>query len=107
MDPDNRVIITRSLSLVTRFTVHSNFQCFTIIFILLFFIAKSFQPSKEYVLYEWLRSKGLEHYVISFVESGIVDLTDVARLRLPDEDLYDELEIMLPGHKRRLERAGE
>lgn len=66
-----------------------------------------FQPSKEYLLYEWLRSKGLEHYVISFMESGIVDLEEVARLRLPDEELYDELEITLPGHKRRLERAGE
>ena len=105
MDHDDRVLMESQCSYKIYCTF--KFSMFHYYFHFAFFIAKSFQPSKEYVLYEWLRSKGLEHYVISFVESGIVDLTDVARLRLPDEDLYDELEIMLPGHKRRLERAGE
>jgi hypothetical protein len=53
-----------------------------------------------------LRESGLEHYYEGFVQSGIVLLSDVANLSLPDEDLYDELEITLPGHKKRLEYAG-
>ncbi|WAR11705.1 hypothetical protein MAR_025885 [Mya arenaria] len=40
-----------------------------------------------------------------FMESDLTDIAALARLKLPDEDLYDELEITLPGHKRRLERA--
>lgn len=67
--------------------------------------APHFKPSKEFILYDWLRSKGLDHYFISFVQSELIDLPEIARLNLPDEELYDELEITLPGHKRRLERA--
>ncbi|XP_053391793.1 uncharacterized protein LOC128554549, partial [Mercenaria mercenaria] len=67
--------------------------------------APHYKPSKEYILYDWLRGKGLDHYFVSFIQSELVDLVDIARLNLPDEQLYDELEITLPGHKRRLERA--
>ena len=66
-----------------------------------------FNPSKEFLLYEWLREKGLDHYFINFVQSDLVDFNAISRLNLPDDDLYDELEITLPGHKRRLERAGK
>ena len=69
--------------------------------------APHFKPSKESFLYEWLRKKGLDHYFIGFVQSDLIELSDIARLNLPDADLYDELEITLPGHKRRLERAGK
>lgn len=55
----------------------------------------------------WLREYGLSHYFEGFIQSGIIHLGDVAQLNLPDEDLYDELEITLPGHQRRLEHAGE
>ncbi|KAK3603894.1 hypothetical protein CHS0354_042904 [Potamilus streckersoni] len=67
--------------------------------------SRRFQPSKEYRLYEWLREKGLDHYFINFVRSELTDFTTISRLNLPDEGLYDELEITMPGHKKRLERA--
>ncbi|XP_060556254.1 uncharacterized protein LOC132716926 [Ruditapes philippinarum] len=67
--------------------------------------APHYKPSREYILYDWLRGKGLDHYFVSFIQSELIDLVDIARLNLPDEQLYDELEITLPGHKRRLERA--
>lgn len=70
------------------------------------FAAPHYKPSKEYILFDWLRSKGLDHYFVSFIQSELVDLVDIARLNLPNEQLYDELEITLPGHKRRFERAG-
>lgn len=60
----------------------------------------------EFTLFNWLRSKGLEHYFVSFVQSELIDLVDIGHLNLPDEQLYDELEMTLPGHKRRFERAG-
>ena len=66
-----------------------------------------FTPSREFLLYDWLRDKGLDHYFIGFVQSDLIDLSSISRLNLPDEELYDELEITLPGHKRRLERAGK
>ena len=68
--------------------------------------ARQFSPSRKYVLHEWLQAAGLEHYYVSFLQSDLTDLAALARLQLPDEDLYDELEITLPGHQRRLERAG-
>ncbi|WAR11691.1 hypothetical protein MAR_025871 [Mya arenaria] len=67
--------------------------------------AHHFHPSRKYMLHEWLQAAGLSHYFISFMESDLTDIAALARLKLPDEDLYDELEITLPGHKRRLERA--
>lgn len=69
--------------------------------------ALNFKPSKEFQLYKWLHSIGLDHYFINFIQSELVDLMDISRLNLPDESLYDELEITLPGHKRRLERAAD
>jgi hypothetical protein len=68
--------------------------------------ASRHKPSEEYKLFEWLRSNGLDHYFISFVQSELTDFREIAMLNLPDESLYDELEITLAGHKRRLERAG-
>jgi hypothetical protein len=68
--------------------------------------ASRHNPSEEYKLFEWLRRHGLDHYHIGFVQSELTDFSDIARLNLPDESLYDELEMTLPGHKRRLERAG-
>ena len=53
-----------------------------------------------------MRQNGLDHYFPSFIEGDYTSLDDIERLNLPDEDIYDELEITLPGHKRRLERAG-
>ena len=70
------------------------------------FPAHRHEQTSEYVLLRWLREHGLSHYFEGFIQSGIIHLSDVAQLNLPDEDLYDELEITLPGHQRRLEHAG-
>ncbi|KAL5021844.1 hypothetical protein ScPMuIL_000999 [Solemya velum] len=67
--------------------------------------ASRHRPSSEFQLYEWLRVNGLDHYFINFVQSELIEFDEIARVNLPDEKLYDELEITLPGHKRRLERA--
>lgn len=67
--------------------------------------ASDFRPSEHYRVYEWLRQNGLDHYFPSFIEGDYTSLSDIERLNLPDEEIYDELEITLPGHKRRLERA--
>ncbi|XP_076470297.1 uncharacterized protein LOC143300475 [Babylonia areolata] len=67
--------------------------------------AHSYKQRSEYDLLRWLREHGLSHYYEGFIQSGQVSLSDIAQLNLPDEDVYDELEITLPGHKRRLERA--
>ncbi|GFS26995.1 ankyrin repeat and SAM domain-containing protein 1A [Elysia marginata] len=58
-----------------------------------------------HMVYEWLRGCSLDYYFISFVQSELTDLQKISQLQLPNEDLYDELEIVLPGHRKRLERA--
>ena len=68
--------------------------------------AHSHKESPEYKLLCWLREHGLAHYFEGFIHSGLILLSDVAQLELPDETIFDELEITLPGHQRRLERAG-
>ncbi|GFO46683.1 ankyrin repeat and sam domain-containing protein 1a [Plakobranchus ocellatus] len=67
--------------------------------------AQTFTPSPEQAVYQWLRAHSLDYYFISFVQSELVDLQEIAALQLPNEDLYDELEIVLPGHRKRFERA--
>jgi hypothetical protein len=73
---------------------------------ILLFLVSDFRPSEQYRVFDWLRQNGLDHYFPSFIEGDYTSLDDIERLNLPDEDIYDELEITLPGHKRRLERAG-
>lgn len=63
------------------------------------------RPSEEQELYEWLRENMLEYYCINFLQSGRDSLHVVRQMVLPDEDIYDDLEIMLPAHRKRLERA--
>ncbi|XP_060079918.1 uncharacterized protein LOC132559324 [Ylistrum balloti] len=68
--------------------------------------ARRFKPSPEYKLLEWLKTNGLDYYFPNFVNSESAnDLDQIKTLNLPDPDVFDELEITLPGHKRRLERA--
>lgn len=68
--------------------------------------ARRFKPSPEYRLLEWLRINGLDYYYPNFVNSESAnDLDQIKMLNLPDPDIFDELEITLPGHKRRFERA--
>ncbi|BFZ12690.1 hypothetical protein BsWGS_15729 [Bradybaena similaris] len=67
--------------------------------------ARSFRPSSEHAVNAWLCSNSLGYYFISFIQSELTDLRKIAQLSLPNEELYDELEIVLPGHRKRLERA--
>lgn len=64
-----------------------------------------YRPSEEQELYEWLRENMLEYYYINFLQSGRDNLNIIQQMVLPDDDIYDDLEIMLPGHRKRLERA--
>lgn len=66
-----------------------------------------YRPSEEQELYEWLRENMLEYYYINFLQSGRDNLNIIQQMVLPDDDIYDDLEIMLPGHRKRLERAGK
>lgn len=54
---------------------------------------------------DWLQGKGLEYYYVSFIQSEVTSLNDVRNLTV-DENLFDEFEITLPGHKKRLRKAG-
>ncbi|KAI8791236.1 ankyrin repeat and sam domain-containing protein 1a [Biomphalaria glabrata] len=67
--------------------------------------ATQYRQRPEQAVYDWLRSNYLERYHIDFQRSELTNLKKIASLSLPDENLYDELEIVLPGHRRRLERA--
>ncbi|PVD20645.1 hypothetical protein C0Q70_18803 [Pomacea canaliculata] len=67
--------------------------------------AQAYKTSKTHQLFHWLRKNGLLHYYEGFVQSRLTDLNKVASLSLPEDKIYDELEITLPGHQRRFERA--
>ena len=69
--------------------------------------AQAYKYKPAWKLKDWLRENHLDYYLESFVRSELVNLKDILRLQLPDEELYDELEIVMAGHKKRLERAGK
>lgn len=66
--------------------------------------AAQYRSSEKYRLLDWLQGKGLEYYYVSFIQSEVTSLNDVRNLTV-DENLFDELEITLPGHKKRLRKA--
>ncbi|CAI9737824.1 repeat and SAM domain-containing 1A [Octopus vulgaris] len=68
-------------------------------------IANQYHLDKSFLLYEWLRQHNLEYYHENFMQSGRDSLDILEEMELPDEEIYDDLEITLPGHKKRLERA--
>ncbi|XP_050398092.1 uncharacterized protein LOC126816006 [Patella vulgata] len=61
--------------------------------------------SQEYRLHVWLQENGLDYYFVNFVNGELTDFEEIAQMKLPDEKIFDELEIMLPGHKKRLTKA--
>ncbi|XP_059164992.1 uncharacterized protein LOC131947720 isoform X2 [Physella acuta] len=69
--------------------------------------AKLYRPSPKKEVYDWLKRNHLKGYYIEFVRSELTDLKKVSQLSLPDENIYDMLEVALPGHRKRLERAVE
>lgn len=66
--------------------------------------AAQYRSTEKYRLLDWLQGKGLEYYYVSFIQSEVTSLNDVRNLTV-DENLFDELEITLPGHKKRLRKA--
>jgi len=70
----------------------------------LLYHAQQYRPSNQFSLALWLTSHHLEHYLEGFELSELTDAEAICRLKLTDM-IYDELEIELPGHRRRLERA--
>lgn len=67
--------------------------------------ALQYKANPQIQLSDWLHLHDLGHYLESFVRSELVDLRRISQLQLPNEELYDELEIVMPGHRKRLERA--
>ncbi|XP_048762165.2 uncharacterized protein LOC125670816 [Ostrea edulis] len=66
--------------------------------------AAQYRSPGSFRVLAWLQRNGLEHYYVSFVQSEITSMNDVRNMNV-NEDMFDELEITLPGHKKRLKRA--
>ena len=69
------------------------------------FAASQYQISLEYTLQCWLEEHGLGHYFETFLLNDITDLHLASTLQLSDT-LYDELEMHMPAHRKRLRKAG-
>ncbi|XP_074645820.1 uncharacterized protein LOC141902078 [Tubulanus polymorphus] len=55
-------------------------------------------------LREWLQKHGLDYYYVQFINNDYTNLSEIANLNV-EKTLYDNLEIVLPGHKKRLRSA--
>ncbi|KAK3086301.1 hypothetical protein FSP39_016535 [Pinctada imbricata] len=66
--------------------------------------AAQHKPSEQHNVLLWLRKHGLEYYYVNFIRSELTSLNDITHMDLDEETFFD-LEITLPGHKRRLQRA--
>ena len=53
----------------------------------------------------WLKHLGLEDYLNEFKREGILTVKDLQTRSITD-DLLDALEVMIPGHRKRLKCAG-
>ena len=70
-----------------------------------YFPVGHYQISSEYKLQCWLEEYGLGHYFETFLLNDVTDLHLASRLQLTDA-LYDELEMHVPAHRKRLRKAG-
>ena len=68
--------------------------------------ARRFRPSSEFRLLCWLEQHGLGYYYENFRLSDLNDLQQLERLDLT-EQMFDELEMDVPAHRKRLHKAGE
>ncbi|XP_064641222.1 uncharacterized protein LOC135496043 [Lineus longissimus] len=66
--------------------------------------AADFKTTQEFKLLKWLEDSGLGRYGINFIHNDFLDLEVIGRLEV-ERDLYDDLEIVLPGHRKRLQTA--
>ncbi|XP_072024214.1 uncharacterized protein [Amphiura filiformis] len=66
--------------------------------------AQNYKPSTQYEVFKWLRDHGIEYYFTNFIRSNYNSLRELTRLELT-ADVLHELEIQLPGHRKRLQQA--
>nr|XP_002741570.1 PREDICTED: uncharacterized protein LOC100377597 [Saccoglossus kowalevskii] len=66
--------------------------------------AEQYVQSDQYKVYQFLKDNDLEYYYKHFISSEYTTIESLSRIDVNRETL-DDLEITLPGHKRRLENA--
>ncbi|XP_038051455.1 uncharacterized protein LOC119739034 [Patiria miniata] len=66
--------------------------------------ATHYQPSEEFEVFQWLRDNGIDHYFGNFIRSNYTNLHQVSVMELT-ADVLHELEVLLPGHRKRLKNA--
>ncbi len=72
----------------------------------IFIVAWQHKLSSEYVVQCWLEEHGLGHYFETFLLNDIRDMMSVSQLQLT-ESCYDDMEMHIPAHRKRLRKAGE
>ena len=75
-------------------------------FFYFFFTAQRHIISGECKLLTWLEQWGLGHYFENFRVNELCDLRQVANIDLNDLDLFNDLEMDVPAHRKRLHKAG-
>lgn len=70
-----------------------------------FFSASEHELSPQYKFECVLAEFGLSHYLETFLLAGIADIHSLTKLQL-DDALFDELEMHVPAHRKRLKKAG-
>lgn len=55
----------------------------------------------------WLVHHGLEMYEEHFIRKNIKTIGDMKKISVTDDLMNHDLEIMIPGHRKRLVIAGE
>ncbi|XP_077983474.1 uncharacterized protein LOC144438292 [Glandiceps talaboti] len=66
--------------------------------------AEHYELSDQYKVYQFLRDHELDYYYKHFIDSEYTCLDTLSRMDV-NEDTLDDLEITLPGHKKRLQLA--
>ena len=68
--------------------------------------AKTHKLSEECEMFLWLRENGLDYYFSNFVSGNFHTLRDIASIDLTAE-VFRELEVQLPAHRKRLRLASK
>jgi len=63
------------------------------------------RPSEQFAVHCWLLEHGLAYYEENFTANDLTDLRQLAAVEL-DDNTFTDLEIVIPGHRKRLRRAG-
>ncbi|KAK2187961.1 hypothetical protein NP493_148g01039 [Ridgeia piscesae] len=62
------------------------------------------RPSEQFGVHCWLLEHGLAYYEENFTANDLTDLRQLAAVEL-DDSTFTDLEIVIPGHRKRLRRA--